>query len=168
MDKLKLKKEIEVRFLNLKRILSKDDAKYVHLNSIGNFIYHMFLDEYPSDTKLFDVNLEGNKIKINEYLILIESGGFHKYNSKQLYVEYVEPIGKFMHQYYNFSFSAGSYKVLYFLKYIGLGIIMGLATYIIINTSKIIILYYILFLMIYAILKKYYKENKRRIYGPNY
>lgn len=73
-----------------------------------------------------------------------------------------------MHQHYVFSFSAGSYKALYFLIYIVLGIAIGLITYVIISTSKLIILYYIVFLMIYAILKKYYKTNKRRIYGPNY
>lgn len=168
MDKLELKQEVELRFLKLKRILSKDDAKYVHLNSIGNFIYHMFLDETPSNTKLFIVNLENSKIKVNEYLILIESSDFHKYTSKQLYVEYVESIGSFMHQHYGFSFSAGSYKVLYFLIYIVLGIAIGLITYVIISTSKLIILYCIVFLVIYAILRKYYKTNKRRIYGPNY
>lgn len=64
MNNSNLKQEIEFRLLNLKRILSKDDAKYVHLNSIGNFIYHIFNNEISSNSKLFKVNLEINKIKI--------------------------------------------------------------------------------------------------------
>ena len=146
----------------LKKIIEKydfinatfPDKKYLHLNSIRNFIIHF--ENFASYTeKIFVIEL------INKYFDFISDKEFLILSDgKQIFYEYIQPLGTFYSKRLGFTLYTSFYTYL-------IWILFSLMTFYLLNIS--ILFYVITILFLCAIyIPKYLKLKRNHVYGFNF
>lgn len=169
MESVDLEEEIRNKLLKLDTNLSIEQKRDYHLNSIHNFVHHIFKegpDTKVSASKLNKVNLKRNREMILEYLDRIIEGEVGTDDSIFLFKKYIKAIGEFMNRNYGFSFAGGKIKYLLFLIYATVGAIIDIAVLFLFDIST----YYVftLFFLIYSVVRTYIKFKRKKVYGPNF
>lgn len=128
-----MRKEIDIKILDLYQELinklDESDKKFIHFNSLSNFIYHLLEKPEINTTengKLQKIGEIRIKEKIYNYLKKVSGKKFNRKESINLYNEYIDDIGGFMIQYYNFSNAGGKIKIVSVLLFLFIGLIIDL------------------------------------------
>ena len=161
------KKEIE---LNLEYVLnysSKTEKKAFHLRSLGNIALVLIKEEdEKTGGKLRNLKIKKYRERIAVYLKKIKNDELDPELSKQYFKEYIEDMGSFMQENYNFSFFAGHVLPFHFILRMIPGIVLDIIIYLFIG-FKIMGLFSLTF-FIYHFIKYKNKKRKGKIYGPGY
>jgi len=163
-----IEKEVKERLSELDSKLSQKEKRYFHLQSIKNFVFHIFDSKnniYKSDSRLKLINLKRNKELILDYLKKIENEENPKEKSMELFKNEVKVIGEFMNRNFGFVFAGGKIKYFVFLIWMTCGAFID---FVLMLTSKYSSYYFIIGLLILSISRNVLKSKQKKVYGPNY
>ncbi|SDR66004.1 hypothetical protein [Christiangramia echinicola] len=146
---------------------SETEKKAFHLRSLRN-IALVLINEKDEKTggKLKNLKIKKYNDQIALYLEKIKNNELEEERSKQYFNEYIEDMGTFMQEQYNFSFFAGHVLPFHFLLRVSPGILLDFLIYFVLDIN-IYGMFSIIF-FVYQFLKYYKKKKKGAIYGPGY
>ena len=173
MENEELDVKIKTLFIALDAKLTKEEKHNTHFRSVANFVYHLI--DYPyvnpkKSPKLQEINEVRIKKQLLKYLELIEVRKFTFEESLGINSSFdpykeVDEIGSFMMQYYSFSNSGGTLKILDVLIFLTVGAVLDVIRFFIMGNPfpAFTIAFFII-----CLLRIYIKHKQRRVYGVNY
>ena len=168
MDYQNLENVVNEKLSLLEQSLTPQEKQDFHINSIKNFVIHIFKKEPNSkinSSQLKKINLKRNQELILEYLDLIIDKKVSSEDSVSLFKNYIEKIGEFMNRNFGFSFAGGKLKYLRFLIYATFGAVIDLLIWFFTNNLSY---YFTVAVLLFSIIRTYNKFKNNKLYGPNF
>lgn len=163
---LNINDEILINYRHLECVLTPIEKNKTHWISIKNFIYHLIENQAykkKSNTELQRIGEKRIKKQLLAYFTEVNNKNIM---SKNLYEDYIKPIGNFMIKYYNFSHTGGKIKFLTIITWSTLGISCDAFVY---SLSKGENFYFFtsLFVLL-CMIRIIIKHKQKRVFGFNY
>jgi len=148
--------------------LSEKEKQLIHFKSVSNFIRHLIIHQHYNPTenkKLQNFGEIRMKKLLLEYLNLVTKKEVSEELAIKYYKDYINVIGKFMSQYYNFT-GSGKSEIIHFIIVFLLG--LGADFFLHLFFEVEILTLFTPTLLFLAFIRVGFKHKKRKVYGLLY